>query len=118
LAKVKTLGNVDRVFKEKASGDTLVVTRADRIAHSAADLLTTVHRVSRRKALWSASWISQNSIAKASTLYTDFLLTVLAAVAQIERDILDEKRRDGIAAARAKGVWFGRPRLVRPKPWR
>jgi DNA invertase Pin-like site-specific DNA recombinase len=38
---MKTLGNVDRVFKEKASGDTLVVTRADRIAHSAADLLTT-----------------------------------------------------------------------------
>ena len=60
LAKVKALGNVDRVFKEKASGlrhdrpmleeclaylrdgDTLVVTRADRIARSAAHLLGTV----------------------------------------------------------------------------
>jgi DNA invertase Pin-like site-specific DNA recombinase len=39
----------------------------------------------------------------------------LAAVAQLERDILDEKRRDGIAAARAKGVKFGRPRLVSDK---
>src|SRR5262245_37265547 len=60
FAKVKALGNVNRVFKEKASGlkhdrpalaeclaylrkgDTLVVTRADRIARSAAHLLTTV----------------------------------------------------------------------------
>jgi DNA invertase Pin-like site-specific DNA recombinase len=41
--------------------------------------------------------------------YADFLLTVLAAVAQLERDIMDEKRRDGIAAARAKGVKFGPP---------
>jgi DNA invertase Pin-like site-specific DNA recombinase len=46
--------------------------------------------------------------------YIDFLLTVLAAVAQLERDILDEKRREGIAA-RAKGVRVGRPRLVSPK---
>jgi DNA invertase Pin-like site-specific DNA recombinase len=42
-------------------------------------------------------------------------VTVLAAVAQLERDIMDEKRRDGIAAARAKGVKFGRPRLVNDK---
>jgi DNA invertase Pin-like site-specific DNA recombinase len=40
---------------------------------------------------------------------------VLAAVAQLERDIMDEKRRDGIAAARANGVKFGRPRLVSNK---
>jgi DNA invertase Pin-like site-specific DNA recombinase len=40
---------------------------------------------------------------------------VLAAVAQLERDIMDEKRRDGIAAARANGVKFGRPRLVSTK---
>ena len=36
-------------------------------------------------------------------------------VAQLERDIMDEKRRDGIAAARAKGVRFGRPRVVSDK---
>jgi len=40
---------------------------------------------------------------------------VLAAVAQLERDIMDEKRREGIAAARANGVKFGRPQLVTDK---
>lgn len=48
--------------------------------------------------------------------FADFLLTVLAGIAQLERDILDEKRRDGIAAARARNVKFGRPTLVNDKP--
>ena len=40
-----------------------------------------------------------------------------AVVAGAVRDIMDEKRRDGIAAARAKSVKFGRPRLVNAQFW-
>ena len=47
--------------------------------------------------------------------FAEFLLTVLAGVAKLERDILDEKRRDGIAAAKARKVKFGRPKLVSPE---
>jgi DNA invertase Pin-like site-specific DNA recombinase len=130
LAKVKALGNVDRVFKEKASGaksdrkvladclaylregDTLVVTRADRIARSAAHLLTTVQDLKKKGV--TVRFLDQPEL-NSEGKYADFLLTVLSAVAQLERDILDEKRRDGIAAARAKGVKFGRPRLVSDK---
>src|SRR5215475_6702925 len=130
LAKVKALGNVDRVFKEKASGlkhdrpvladclayvregDTLVVTRADRIARSAAHLLTTVQELKKKGV--AVQFLDQPEL-NTEGKYANFLLTVLAAVAQLERDILDEKRRDGIAAARAKGVKFGRPRLVSDK---
>ena len=130
LAKVKALGDVDRVFKEKASGikhdrpvladclaylrdgDTLVVTRADRIARSAAHLLTTVQELKRKGV--AVQFLDQPEL-NTSGKYADFLLTVLAAVAQLECHILDEKRRDGIAAARAKGVKFGRPRLVNDK---
>src|SRR5215467_3597857 len=130
LAKVKALGNVDRVFKEKASGlkhdrpalaeclaylrkgDTLVVTRADRIARSAAHLLTTVQDLKKKGV--AVRFLDQPEL-NTKGKYADFLLTVLAAVAQLERDIMDEKRRDGIAAARAKGIKFGRPRLVNDK---
>jgi DNA invertase Pin-like site-specific DNA recombinase len=130
LAKVKALGNVDRVFKEKASGvkhdrpvlaeciaylregDTLVVSRADRIARSAAHLLTTVQELKKKGV--AVRFLDQPEL-NTEGKYADFLLTVLAAVAQLERDIMDEKRRDGIAAARAKGVIFGRPRLVSDK---
>jgi len=130
LAKVKALGNVDRVFKEKASGlkhdrpalaeclaylrkgDTLVVTRADRIARSAAHLLTTVQDLKKKGV--AVRFLDQPEL-NTEGKYADFLLTVLAAVAQLERDIMDEKRRDGIAAARANGVKFGRPRMVSTK---
>jgi DNA invertase Pin-like site-specific DNA recombinase len=130
LAKVKALGDVDRVFKEKAGGikhdrpvlavclaylregDTLVVTRADRIARSAAHLLTTVQELKKKGV--AVRFLDQPEL-NTEGKYANFLLTVLAAVAQLERDIMDEKRRDGIAAARAKGVKFGRPRLVSDK---
>jgi len=130
LAKAKALGNVDRVFKEKASGvkhdrpvlaeclaylrkgDTLVVTRADRIARSAGHLLTTVRDLKKKGVM--VRFLDQPEL-NSDGKYADFLLTVLAGVAQLERDIMDEKRRDGIAAARAKGVKFGRPRLVTDK---
>ena len=130
LAKVKALGNVDRVFKEKASGlkhdrpvlaeclaylregDTLVVTRADRIARSAAHLLGTVQGLKKKGV--AVRFLDQPEL-NTEGKYADFLLTVLAGVAQLERDIMDEKRRDGIAAARARGVRFGRPRLVNEK---
>ena len=130
LAKVKALGDVDRVFKEKASGikhdrpvladclaylrdgDTLVVTRADRIARSAAHLLTTVQELKAKGV--AVQFLDQPEL-NTKGKFADFLLTVLAAVAQLERDIMDEKRRDGIAAARAKGIKFGRPRLVNDK---
>ena len=125
LAKVEALAGVDRVFEEKASGlkhdrpvlaeclayvregDTLVVTRADRIARSAAHLLSTVQAL-RKKGV-AVRFLDQPEL-NTEGKYAEFLLTVLAGVAQLERDIMDEKRRDGIAAARARNVKFGRPR--------
>jgi DNA invertase Pin-like site-specific DNA recombinase len=130
LAKVKALGNSDKVFKEKASGlkddrpvlaeclaylrdgDTLVVTRADRIARSAAHLLGTVQALKKKGV--AVRFLDQPEL-NTEGKYADFLLTVLAGVAQLERDIMDEKRRDGIAAARTRGVRFGRPRLINEK---
>jgi DNA invertase Pin-like site-specific DNA recombinase len=125
-AEAKALG-VDRIFEEKATGlnadrpelaeclaylregDTLVVTRADRIARSAAHLLSTVQALKKKGV--AVRFLDQPEL-KTEGKYADFLLTVLAGVAQLERDIMDEKRRDGIVAARANGVRFGRPRLV------
>lgn len=126
IAKVKAAG-ADRIFQEKASGakddrkvladclaylragDVLIITRADRIARSAAHLLTVVKSLKQKGV--AIRFLDQPEL-NTEGKYADFLLTVLAAVGQLERDILDEKRRDGIAAARAKGVKFGRPRKI------
>ena len=129
-AKIAALGNVDRVFEEKASGlnaerpelaaclayvrdgDTLVVTRADRIARSASHLLGVVQGLKEKGV--TVRFLDQPEL-NTEGMYADFLLGILAAVGQLEKAIMDEKRRDGIAAARARGVPFGRPRLVTDK---
>lgn len=128
-AKVEAL-KVDRIFEERASGakddrpvlkeclaylregDTLLVTRADRIARNAGHLLTTVQGLKKKGV--TVHFLDQQEL-NSDGKYADFLLTVLAAVAQLERDIMDEKRKDGIAAARAKGKKFGRPRVITDK---
>ena len=93
-------GRSGRMLAYLREGDTLVVTRADRIARSAAHLLTTVQEL-RKKGGASVRFLDQPEL-NTEGKYADFLLTVLAAVAQLERDIMDEKRRDGIAAARGR----------------
>lgn len=44
----------------------------------------------------------------------DLTLQLLSYVAQLERESIGQRQAEGIAAARARGVRFGRPRLERP----
>lgn len=46
---------------------------------------------------------------------TDIFLQLMSYVAQIERDNIKQRQLEGIAAAKAKGVKFGRPRMAVPK---
>src|SRR5262245_13727977 len=128
-AKIEAFGKIDKVFEETAStkkgraelaraldyvreDDTFVVTRADRIARNTAELLTVVQRLKDKKV--TIHFVDQPEL-NGQGKYGSFLLAVLGAVAELERDMLDEKRKDGIAAARAKGKKFGRPRVVTDK---
>jgi DNA invertase Pin-like site-specific DNA recombinase len=125
-AKIEAFGRVDRIFEETAStknaravlaecmaylreGDIFIVTRADRIARSTVELLGSVQELKGKGVL--VRFLDQPEL-NGDGKYGEFLLAILAAVAQLERDMLDEKRKDGIAAARAKGKKFGRPRVV------
>ena len=46
---------------------------------------------------------------------SDLVLQILSFVAQTERDHIKERQREGIAAAKSRGVRFGRPQLERPE---
>jgi DNA invertase Pin-like site-specific DNA recombinase len=128
-AKIEAFGHVDRIFEETAStknaravltecmaylreGDTFLVTRADRIARSTVELLATVQELKGKGV--TVRFLDQPEL-NGDGKYGEFLLAILGAVAQLERDMLDEKRKDGIAAARAKGKKFGRPRVLNEK---
>ena len=49
------------------------------------------------------------------TLIADLVLQIMSAFAQIEHDFIKQRQAEGIAAAKARGVKFGRKSLSRPK---
>ena len=50
-----------------------------------------------------------------STLIADIVLQLFSYVAQVERENIKQRQAEGIAAARARGVRFGRPKKPRPR---
>lgn len=86
-------------------GDTLVVTRLDRLARSAVDLHSIVSQLSRKGVAFRCL---QQSGVDTSTSTGKLLLGMLAAIAEFETDIRKERQREGIERAKAAGVYKGR----------
>lgn len=94
-------------------GDTLIVTKPDRLARSTADLLTIVGRLEAKGvALVVMSMGGQQVDTRTPT--GTLMLTMLGAVAAFERDLMLERQREGIARAKADGRYKGRaPTAIR-----
>lgn len=89
-------------------GDTLLVTKLDRLARSAIDLLNIVREMQGKGAAFKALDQSLDMTTPAGKLQ----LQVLAAVAEFETAIRRERQMEGIARAKAEGRTGGRPKLV------
>ncbi len=95
-------------------GDTLIVTKLDRLARSTTDLLRIVQRlddkgVGLRIADFGGSPVDTKSPSGR------LLLTMFAAMAQFEREVMLQRQREGIAAAKAEGKYKGRKPTAREK---
>ncbi len=91
------------------TGDTVVVTKLDRFARSTQDALNTMATLTER----GVSLVVLNmggDVVDTSTAIGKLLITVLAGIAEFEADLIKERQREGIAAAKARGVYKGRPR--------
>ncbi len=120
---------LDRVFTDKASGkdtqrpqlkaaldyvrdgDTLIVHSMDRLARNAEDLLRIVRELTGRGVTVEFVKNHLTFSGKAEPM-AKLMLTMLAAVAEFERDLLRERQREGIAIAKAKGIYKGRKRAL------
>ena len=87
------------------AGDTLVVTRLDRLARSARDLHNIVAALDEKGVGFRC--LSQATI-DTTTSTGKLMMSVLAAVAAFETDIRAERQAEGIAKARAAGKYRGR----------
>jgi len=86
-------------------GDTIVVTRLDRLGRSTIDTLKTVKELDERGIRIEALDTQLDTSTPAGRL----VLSVIASLAEWERDLLIERTNEGLAHARAQGRIGGRP---------
>jgi DNA invertase Pin-like site-specific DNA recombinase len=95
-----------RLLRRLERGDVLVVTRLDQLARSTRDLLNVLHQLGERgvgfKSLADA-W------ADTTTPHGRLLVTMLAGIAEFERELIRARTGEGRTRAKARGVKFGRP---------
>ena len=95
-----------RALKALGRGDTLLVTRLDRLARSTRDLLNIVDAVAKVGAGFRSlgdQW------ADTTTPHGRLMLTVLGGLAEFERELIRARTGEGRRRAAARGVHMGRP---------
>lgn len=90
-------------------GDTLVVTRLDRLARSVADLHRIIERLTEKKVAFRC--LNQSGVDTDSSTGR-LMLAILGAVACFESDIRAERQREGIQKAKVEGKYKGRKPTV------
>lgn len=126
--QLEKLNDCDRIFEEKVSGtsgnrprlkeclefvregDTLVVTRLDRLARSTLHLCTIADELEHKGVQLRV--LDQNIDTSDAT--GRLLFNMLGAIAQFETEIRAERQMDGIRKAQAQGVKFGRKAKLTP----
>ena len=119
---------VDEVFVDKLSGkntdrpelkrmmtyvrrgDTVVVESISRFARNTRDLLDLMEELSEKE----VAFVSQKEAIDTTTPTGKFMLTVFGAVAELEREYILQRQREGIAVAKANGIYKGRKPIERP----
>lgn len=99
---------LDRLLQRLKPGDVLVVYKLDRLARSLIDLMRVIDAVQAR----GAAFRSLTEPVDTGTPSGRLLLHLLGAVAEFERAVIRERCEAGRVAARARGVFGGRPRRI------
>ena len=120
---------VDRIFSEKLSGantdrpqlramldyvregDTLYIESISRLGRSTKDLLNIIDTLTDK----GVTLISHKEKIDTDTPAGKFMLTVFAALSQLEREQLKQRQREGIEIAKAQGKYTGRKPI--PTDW-
>lgn len=92
-------------------GDVLAVWKLDRLGRSLPDLIRIITDLSDRK----IGFKSLTEQIDTTTAGGRLIFHVFGAVAQFERDLVSERTKAGLAAARARGKRGGRPAKLKPK---
>lgn len=94
-----------KLLTQIRDGETLVVSKLDRLGRDAVDVLQTVRLLADRNIQVIVLQLGKTDLSSAAG---KLLLTMLTAVAAMERDLLIERTQAGLARAKAEGKILGR----------
>ena len=100
-----------RLFKKMKAGDEVVVESWERLTRSTRQLLN--YDLMFRNL--GVKLTSLKQPVDLDTAFGRFVLGTHACTAELERDLIKQRQAEGIAAAKARGVKFGRPPAVLPE---
>lgn len=106
-AKSKRPG-LNRVIEYSRKGDSIVVWRLDRLGRSLKDLISIVGKFDRKGVELSSLHESIDTKTSSGKLY----FHMFAALAEFEKNIISERTKAGLDAARSRGRLGGRPKLL------
>jgi DNA invertase Pin-like site-specific DNA recombinase len=96
-------------------GDALMVTKPDRLARSTSELLSIHADLEKRGIGLVVQSMGLDTRQNGTNPTTKLILTILAGVAQWEREMMLERQREGIAKAKREGRYKGRAPTARRK---
>lgn len=123
-----TAAGCEKIYSEKVSGiahrerlqecmqylregDCLVIYKLDRLGRSLKDLLDIIEQLQKR----NISLVSLRDNIDTGSTTGKLVLHIFASLAEFERDLIRERTEEGRAAAKKKGVRFGRPKQPKPE---
>lgn len=104
-----------KLIPKLKAGDTLIASEISRLGRSTVDVLSTLKQLSERGI---KGYICKGSLVLDDSLNSKILGTVLGLAAEIERELIRQRTREGLARAKASGKHIGRPRIEREEDHR
>src|SRR6267154_2580310 len=101
-----------RLMKDLTPGDIVIVAKLDRLARSSRDLHNILHEIEKE----GCNFVSLGeSWCNTTTSVGRLMVSIMAGIAQFERELIRARCEDGIARAKAKGITFGRKPKLNPE---
>jgi DNA invertase Pin-like site-specific DNA recombinase len=101
---------LNRMLEYVRAGDTVIVESISRFARNTRDLLELVERLTAK----GVEFISKKEAIDTTTPSGKFMLTIFGAVAELEREYILQRQREGIAIAKREGKYTGRKAVIHP----
>lgn len=99
---------LNKMLNELQVGDIVVIADLTRISRSTKDLLEIIEKIKDKGASIKSikdTWLDTTS----DNPYNSFLLTIMSGLSQLERDLISQRTKEGLASAKVRGRIGGRP---------